>query len=263
MAPWKGSLSVGLLSLPVRLHKAADEKAPAFKQLHQADSSPVGRRMYCKGCGNDVSMDEIVKGYQLDSETFIPITDDDLDALPVATKKVVQIDQFVYPDEIDAAMFLGRSYYIQPEDASKKAYGLLLGAMLGEGKAGLCRIAFRESRERLGLLRARNDLLVLDLLFWPDEVRQADSYVVPGGSKAETDLARQLIAGLSAPFQPEEHRDRYREMLLERIEAKVAGTEVPAAKTTSEAPVVEFMEALKASVEQTKKKAPVRKRRAS
>jgi len=251
---WKGSLSVGIVTLPVRLHKANEEAPVRFNQLHAADGHRIRQKRFCEGCGNEVSTDEIVKGFPLGGDTYVQVTDEDLEALPVATKKVVQIDQFVDPGDIDATLFLGRSYYVQAEEAGARGYAIMHKAMLDEQMAGLGRIAFRESKERLALVRARHDTLVLDLLFWPDEVRTvSDAGYDATPAKGEVAMARQLVEALSGPFDPAAHTDTYREVLMDRINAKAAGVEPTDEVEIPKAKVEDFMAAIKASVEATKK----------
>jgi len=252
---WKGSITFGLVTVPIRLHVAVDERTVRFHQLHDACGSRIRQKKVCEGCGVDVGMDEIVKGFELDRETCVRVTDEDFEALPVATKKVVNVFQFVDPEEIDPVLFTGKTYYVQPEEAGARGYALMKQAMLGAHKAGLARFAFRESRERLALVRPRSDTLVLEMMFWPDEVRalSAPEFDVKV-TRPELTVAKQLVENMTAEFDPAAHHDTYREMLVERIEAKAAGIEVPAAAPAPKktAAVVDLMETLRASVAATK-----------
>jgi DNA end-binding protein Ku len=254
----KATVGLGLVTVPVRLQVTADDDRPQFNQLHAPCGARVRYRKVCEGCGNEVSPEEIVKGFQVDRETYVQVTDEDLEALPVATKKSFQVELTLGPSDIDPVMFTGKSYYVQPEDVAAHAYGLVLGAFLAEDKAGLGRFAFRESRERLALLRARADTLVLELLYWPAEIRtlSAKDYEVGSGTKGEMGLARQLVDSLSGSFDPAAYKDTYREMLLARIEEKQAGIEPVAVEAAPAGKgITDLQAALKASVEASKKKA--------
>jgi DNA end-binding protein Ku len=211
----------------------------------------------CSVDGEEVDYEHIVKGYEVEKDRYVILTDDDLDAVPVESSRAIDIVQFVDLDEIDPILFK-KSYYLVPEETGAKAYALLREALAEENKVGIAKVSFRD-KEHLAALRFKDKVFVLETMYWPDEIRAAEFDTLDVGSKVraqEIDMAKSLIENLTEPWSPETFKDEYREALLEIVEKKLAGepiempTEAPAAK------VVDLMEALKASVEAAKKRTP-------
>jgi DNA end-binding protein Ku len=264
-AQWKGSLSFGLVSIPVMLMKASDDDRIAFNQLHDACGGRIRYQKVCGSCGVEVSQDEIARGFEVAKDDYIRITDEDLGSLPAATKKLVDVSRFIPATDVDALLYSGKAYYLQPEEAGLRGYALVLEAMKQTGTVGVGKIAFRESREHLALISAREDTLVLELAHWPEEVRSLSPAALPDVGSDELQMAVQLVENLTVDWNPADYRDVYREQLRDIIEAKTQGKQPVPATAPKVAPVKDFMAALQASVEATKKKGrrPAAKRTAA
>jgi DNA end-binding protein Ku len=256
-ALWKGSVTFGLVNIPVRLYSAVEEKGLKFHMLHGEDGGRIKYQRVCSICGKEVSWDEIVKGYEYAKDHYVQFSDDELQAVDVDSIKAVDVVNFVPLEEIDP-IYYNRTYYVVPEPSGLKAYRLLQEALEAEGMVGIAKVALRD-KEHLATVRLKDNLFVLETMHWPDEIRdpafeELDKKVTV--RDAEVKMARQLIQQLSADFDPAAFRDEYRERLEELVEQKVEGAEITIAAPTEEEPtkVVDLMEALKASVEQAKKK---------
>jgi DNA end-binding protein Ku len=261
---WKGAISFGLVTIPVGLYPATEEKTLRFHQLHDVDHGRIRYKRVCSIDGEEVPYEHIVKGYEYEKDKYVILTDDDLAAVPVESSRDIDIVQFVDIEEIDPIYFQ-KSYYLVPEETGLKAYQLLLRAMEDDGRVAVAKVAFRE-KEHLAVLRPRDNVFVLETMFWPDEIRAVEFEVL--GKKAEVrpqevQMAKSLIDNLTAEFDPKQFKDEYREKLLEIVEKKIAGQEIEAIPEPEPTRVVDLMDALRASVEQTKKKAAPKRGRAT
>jgi DNA end-binding protein Ku len=248
---WKGAITFGLISIPVRLYSAVQEKSLKFNMLHEEDK---GRIKY--KCGKEVGWDDIVKGYEFAKDQYVTFSDDELDALDVDSIKAIDVVAFVPLEDIDPIYF-NKTYYVGPEATGVKAYRLLADALEAEGQVGVAKVALRD-KEHLATIRLKDDVFVLETMHWPDEIRAAEFEELDKKVEVrdnEVKMARQLIQQLSSAWEPEAFRDEYRAALEEMVEKKVAGAEISVAAEPDEEPtkVVDLMEALKASVEQAKK----------
>ena len=262
-AMWKGAISFGLVSIPVSLYPATEEKTLRFNQLHDEDHGRIKYQRVCSKCGQEVPFEHIVKGYEYEKDRYVVLTDEDFEAVPVESSRAIDIIQFVDLEEIDPIYFQ-KSYYLVPEETGLKAYTLLREAMAEDGRVAIAKVAFRD-KEHLAALRFKDRVFVLETMFWPDEIRTAEFEVLDKKVSVrpqEVQMARSLIENLTESFHPEEFRDEYREKLLEIVERKVAGEEIEVVPEPEPTRVVDLMEALKASVEATKKKAEPKKRAA-
>jgi DNA end-binding protein Ku len=254
---WKGAISFGLVTIPVSVFPATEEKSLRFNQLHDADMGRVRQKRVCEIDGEEVTYEHIVKGYEYEKDHYVVITDDDLDKVPVESSRAIDIVQFVDLDEIDPILFK-KSYYLVPDETGAKAYALLRKALSEESKVGIAKVSFRD-KEHLAALRFKDNVFVLETMFWPDEIRAADFETVDGDSKVrgqEVEMAKSLIENLTEPWNPDAFKDDYREALMGIVEKKVAGEEIEFAPETAPAKVVDLMEALKASVAAAKDKTP-------
>jgi DNA end-binding protein Ku len=252
---WKGAISFGLVSIPVGLYPATEEKSLRFNQLHDKDHGRIKYQRICAKCGEEVSFEHIVKGYEYEKDRYVVMEDEDFDAVPVESSRAIDIVQFVDIEEIDP-IYYQKTYYLVPEETGLKAYTLLRRAMEEDGRVAVAKISFRE-KEHLAALRFKDEVFCLETMFWPDEIRPAEFEVLDKKvtiRPQEVQMARSLIDNLTEDFQPEQFRDEYREGLLGVIEKKVAGEEIEVVKEPEPTRVVDLMEALKASVEATKKK---------
>jgi DNA end-binding protein Ku len=253
-AMWKGAISFGLVTIPVSVYPATDEKTLRFNQLHDADGGRIKMKRTCSIDGEEVEFDHIVKGYEYEKDHYVVLSDEDFDAVPVESSRAIDIVQFVDIDEIDP-MSYKKSYYLIPEETGAKAYALLREALSQDNRVGIAKVSFRD-KEHLAALRFKDKAFVLETMYWPDEIREADFEGVDVDQKVrdqELTMARQLIENLTSPWNPESYTDSYREQLLKIVEAKIEGKEIEIVAPEPSAKVVDLMEALKASVAAAKK----------
>ena len=258
---WKGAISFGLVTIPVAVYPATEEKSLKFNQLHDEDMGRIRYKRVCSVDGEEVEFDHIVKGYEVEKDRYVIITDEDLDAVPVESSRAIDIQQFVDLDEIDPMLFK-KSYYLVPDETGAKAYALLRKALAEEGKVGIAKVSFRD-KEHLAALRFKDEVFVLETMYWPDEIRAAEFETLDADGKVrsnEVEMAKQLIASLSEPWNPERFTDEYREALLGIVEKKLAGEPIELPEEVPAARVVDLMAALKASVEAARSRTPVAKR---
>jgi len=257
---WKGAISFGLVTIPVAVYPATEEKSLKFNQLHDEDMGRIRYKRVCSVDGEEVEFDHIVKGYEVEKDRYVIITDEDLDAVPVESSRAIDIQQFVDLDEIDPMLFK-KSYYLVPDETGAKAYALLRKALAEEGKVGIAKVSFRD-KEHLAALRFKDEVFVLETMYWPDEIRAAEFETLDADGRVrsnEVEMAKQLIASLSEPWNPERFTDEYREALLGIVEKKLAGEPIEILEEAPAARVVDLMAALKASVEAAKSRTPAAK----
>jgi DNA end-binding protein Ku len=251
---WKGAISFGLVSIPIKVFPATEEKGLSFNQLHDEDHGRIKYQRVCAKCGEIVPFEHIVKGYEYEKDKYVVLTDEELDSVPVESSRAIDILQFVDREEIDP-IYYKKTYYLVPEETGVKAYRLLREAMAEDGRVGVAKVSFRD-KEHLSALRFKDEVLVLETMYWPDEIRAADFPELEKDAKLrpqEVQMARSLIDNLTEDWHPEQYRDDYREALLEIVEKKVAGEEIEFIEAPEPTKVVDLMEALKASVEAAKK----------
>ena len=269
---WNGSLSFGLVNIPVGLALATSPKARAsdvsFRQLHRECLTPIRQKRWCPVHDREVGPDEIVKGWEVAKGEFVVVEDADLEAIQLADdSRAIDITRFVPIDQVDPVYF-DRTYYLAPSNtvAQRRPYVLLLEALKNTGMAAVGRFVLRGS-ETFCLIRPRGEALALETLFLAEDVRsQAEIEEAVGDTEvrdAELDLARQVIDSLVADFEPTELQSVYRSNLRELLEAKLAGQEIATPEPVeTEAPVIDLMEALRASVAQAAKKTSTPKKAA-
>jgi DNA end-binding protein Ku len=255
-AIWKGAVSFGLVSISVKLYSATEEKDIRFHQVHRTDGGRIKYKRTCSIDGEEVTYDDIAKGYDIGGGEMVILTDDDFADLPLTTSRAIDVLQFVPADQIDPIMF-AKAYYLEPEGQAAKPYVLLRDALQDADRVAIVKIALRQ-REQLATLRVRDDVLVLNTMLWPDEVRGVDFGFLDEDIEtrpAELAMASSLIDSMSGSFKPDEFTDNYRQALQEVIDAKIEGREVVQPEEAEEAPAaaVDLMAALKASVERAKK----------
>lgn len=266
---WKGSISFGLVNIPIKLHAATEDKDIKLRTLHKKCHTPIKYEKICPVCEQEVNNEDIVKAYEYTKGKFVVLDNDELEKLRKENEeKAVEIIDFVKIEQIDPIYF-DRSYYMSPNEGGSKAYSLLRKALGESQKVGLAKIVIR-SKEQLAVIRVYKNTLVMETLHYPDEVRNVEDVPsIPSGenvTKKELDTAILLIDQLTTEFQPEKYKDDYRTALLELIEAKKGqGKETitaPVRETASN--VTDLMAALQASIDRTKpKKAAAPKKRSS
>jgi DNA end-binding protein Ku len=253
---WKGSVSFGLVSIGVKLYSATEEKDVSFHQVRRSDGSRIRYKRVAEADGEEVSYGDIAKGYPLDDGEVVVLTDEDFADLPLPTARVVDVLQFVPLEQIDPIYF-AKSYYLEPDANAVKPYVLLREALEDSGMVGVVKVALR-NREQLALLRVREDVIVLETMIWPDEVRAAEFAFLDEDVKVrpqEAAMAKSLVASMAGDFDPSEYTDEYRAALQAVIDAKVEGREVVEASapaTSGGGEVVDLMAALRASVDAAK-----------
>ena len=264
---WRGTLSFGLVTIPVGLYTATEDKSPSFNQLRESDHSRISYKRVAKADDEEVAYDDIVKGYEYEKDRYVVFSKDELDAIRPASSRTIDIQQFVPLEQIDPIYF-ERPYYLAPDPSGAKAYSLLSKAMADSSSVAICKITLRD-KEHLATLRLRDGVFVLETMHWPDEIRDfsledVDIHDVDEPRPQEVKMAQQLIASLTEDFDPTAYQDEYRERVLEAVQAKVEGQEVVMQPEEGEpATVVDLMEALRASVDQANQRKTGSKSKAS
>jgi DNA end-binding protein Ku len=260
---WKGYLTFGLISIPIRLFSAARTERISLNQLHNVCKTRIRMPLYCPHCERQVQRSEIVKGYEYDKDQYVLFNEEELDKIEPASARSMEILEFVKVDEIDP-LYYDASYYVTPEDEGKKAYQLLLEAMEESGYAAIAKLTMHQ-REHIVVIRPRAKGMTLHTMFYTNEIREVAEYGRTDNAaepkEQEKKLAEQLIESLAAKFQPEKYKDQYQESMSAMIEAKQQGQEVAEAPHPKLAPVIDLMEALKKSIaEKQQQAAPAAKK---
>ncbi|MGZ8900386.1 MAG: non-homologous end joining protein Ku [Limisphaerales bacterium] len=258
-AIWKGSISFGLVNIPIGLYPATRKEDVSFRQLRADDFSPIRYKRVAEADGEEVPWEKIVKGYEYEKGQFVLVTDEDFEkAMPEATQSI-DIIEFVDLSDIDP-MYFDKPYYLEPQKGGKKAYALLRETLNEAGKVGIARVVIK-TRQHLAAVKPKDDALVLELMHFPDEVLEPTGLDIPRDEKLgkkELEMAKSLVETMSGEWNPEEFKDEYRDKLIALIEEKVkhGGKEVPSAKTKPKAAtnVVDLVAVLQKSLAESKKK---------
>ncbi|WP_157362119.1 non-homologous end joining protein Ku [Haloechinothrix halophila] len=251
-AMWKGTISFGLVTIPIKLYAATEAKNVSFRQVHASDGGRIQYKRVCSIDGDEVPYSDIAKGYELDSGDMVVLTSEDMAQLPLSSSHSIDVMEFVPLDSVDP-LYFDRGYYLEPDKAAAKPYVLLRDALADSGKVAIVKIALRQ-RESLALLRVADDVLVLQTMLWPDEVRTPDFGFLeeeePEVRPDEMSMAGMLIESLSSEvFEPDKHHDEYRAAVLSLVQAKAEGQEVFTAPESESSEVIDLMTALQASVD--------------
>ncbi|MEV4197822.1 Ku protein [Micromonospora globbae] len=254
-AIWKGAVSFGLVSIAVKLYSATEEKDIRFHQVHREDGGRIRYKRTCSVCGEEVSYDDIAKGYDIGGGEMVILTDEDFAELPLSTSHAIDVLEFVPAEQVDPILY-NKAYFLEPEGTATKPYVLLRDALLDSERVAIVKVALRQ-REQLATLRVREGVLLLNTMLWPDEVRKPDFGFLDEDLKVrppELAMASSLIDSMTGDFEPDAFTDDYRAALQEVIDAKVEGREVVQPEEVEEAPpaAVDLMAALKASVERAR-----------
>jgi DNA end-binding protein Ku len=245
-----------MISIPVKLFGATESKDLAFNTLHKECKSRLKQKRWCPVDDREVFQDEVVRAFEYSKDQYIEITDEDIEALPIPSKHTIELTSFVKQVEIDPVYF-ERTYYLEPDEIGAKPYALLMRALKTKQVSAVAKVALR-NKESLCVLRAGENVLMLETLYYPDEIRTADLPATPDVlvSPQELNMALTLVEMLEEPFEPKNYHDGYRGALLEMIEAKAMGQEVLAAPEAPQPQTIDLMAALKASLEAAKKGKP-------
>ena len=255
---WKGVISFGMVSIPIRLYVATESHSVSFRQLCGEHLSPIRYKRWCNAGDHEVAYGDIVKGYEVGADNYVVIDDAELENLPLPTVRQIEIGEFVPNDDIEAGLYFKSAYYVEPEQAGTKPYYLLGRALQETGMTAVAKVAFRD-REHLCALRPLDGALLMNTLHWPDEIRPISELK---GLQDEVDvnprelqMAKALVDSLAEDrFDPNRYHDDYHQALMSIVNAKVEGAEVVTAPAAEAAPaVMDLMEALKASVDAAKK----------
>lgn len=253
---WKGAISFGLVTIPVKLFSATEEKDVSFRQVHPEDGGRIKYKRVCEKCGKEIPYAEIAKAYELADGRMVILDAEDMASLPLPSMKQVEVVQFVAEDEIDPTYF-AKTYFLEAEGPGVKPYVLLRDALIKTGRCALVKVAIR-SREALALVRPKDGILLMHTMLWPDELRDGGFVAPPSDitvSDGEIAMAQNFIDALAGDFDPEAYADSYREAVETLVESKLEGAELPAEEEEpQEAEVVDLVAALRASVEAAKKR---------
>lgn len=255
-AVWRGAITFGLITIPVGLYTATEDRDVSFHLLSAEDGSRIRYKRVSEQTGEEVDWDDVVRGFEYEKGHYVTFTDEELERIPADSLRAVDVVQFVHAEQIDPIYF-ERSYYVAPEESAVKAYRVLVEALRRSDRVGIGKVTIRE-KERLCTLRPKDDVIVLETMKWPDEIRipafdELESDVEASGQEVE--MAQSLIDHLSADFDPTAFHDSYRQRLEDAITKKIAGEEVHLAPEAPEPEkVTDLMEALQASVEATRKR---------
>ena len=251
-AIWSGVISFGLVSVPVRMYTATESKELKFHFLDRRDMAPIGYDKVNRETGESVAADDIIRGFEVSKGRFVELTDEDIDRLDVELTHAIDICDFVSIDEIDP-LYFRKAYYLLPQEGAEKPYRLLVRALQETGRVAIAKVVIR-NKQHLAALRPVDDTLVLETMYYPDEVRQPEEAPKPQVRAPEVEMAKTLIENLAAKWDPEKYHDRYRNELLDLLQKKAKGQKLPEPSTDEGGEVVDLMEALRQSVAATKKR---------
>jgi len=258
-AIWKGAVSFGLVNVPVRLFAATEEHDIRFHQVHREDGGRIRYKRTCSVCGEEVSYDDIAKGYESSDGQLVILTDEDLESLPVATGHEIDVVEFVPSEQVDPILF-AKSYYLEPDARAAKPYALLREALIETDRMAIVKIALRQ-KETLAVLRVRDKAILLQTMLWPDEVRTADFASLETDVELrpqELKMAASLIESMAADFEPSDFTDEYQGKVRELIDAKLERGESATletedkADTSKKGEVIDLLTALQRSVDRAR-----------
>jgi DNA end-binding protein Ku len=254
---WKGTISFGLVAIPVKLYTATEAHDVSFRQVHITDGGRIRYKRVCELDGQEVPYSDIAKGYELPGGEMVVLSDEDFSNLPLASSKEIDVVEFVPAEQIDPLLY-NKAYYAEPDKSAVKPYVLMRDTLADSERVAVVKVTLR-SREALGVLRARDDVLVVHTLLWPEEVRNAESLAPQGEAtvrKQELAMASSYIDSLAADFDPSQYTDGYKAAVEELVAAKTAGREVAEIEPSNGGggEVIDLVEALRASVQQAKEK---------
>ncbi|HYH03557.1 MAG TPA: Ku protein [Bacillota bacterium] len=257
---WKGAISFGLVNVPIKLYTATEKKEIKFNYLHAKCQTPIKYERHCPTCNTEVSNDEIVWGYEYQKGQYVVLKEEDFEKLPDDNSKTIDILDFVDLTEIDP-IYYDKSYYLEPSSGGEKAYALLKRAMVDTGKIAIAKVKIR-TKETLTVLRVYQNVLVMETIFYPDEIRSVTgltgTQTEPTLHENELKMASNLITNLSDHFDPAKYTNHYRENLMALIQSKIAGGEITETPVRETGKIIDLMEALRASIAATETKQPAK-----
>jgi DNA end-binding protein Ku len=249
---WSGAISFGLVSVPVRLFPATSSKEVRFHFLDRRDLTPIGYDKVNKKTGKSVPSEHIARGFEFEKGRYVELSEEDVDRLDVELTHAIDICDFVALEEIDPIYFR-QAYYLNPQDGAEKPYRLLVRALDETGRVAIAKIVIR-NKQHLACVRPDGDVLVLETMYYADEIRKPEEVPSARLQKAEVEMAKSLVENLATSWKPERYHDRYRNQLLDLLQKKAEGEPLPEPAEDEGGEVVDLMEALRQSVAQTKGK---------
>jgi DNA end-binding protein Ku len=254
---WRGAISFGMVAIPIRMYVATEAHSTvSFRQLCPHCQQPIKQQRHCPQDDHVVGFSEVLKGYEVSKDHFVIMEESDLDQLPLKTTRTIDIVEFVDRGEVPMGLYLKSAYYLEPEEVGVKPFFLLKRALEDTNKVAVAKIALRD-REHLALIQVEGKTLLCNTLNWPDEIRSADDLNLPEHNvkinDKEVKMATSLIENLSDSFKPERYTDDYKAAFAELLDQKMKGQKLTAPTPATQAPVMDLMAALKASVEATRK----------
>ena len=248
---WRGAINFGMVTIPVKLYTATEQKDVRFHLVHKKDGARIVEKRFCSEEDKEVAWDEIGKGYEVSKGEYVVMDKEEVEAQAPEQSHTIDIGDFVEIEEIDPIYF-EKSYFLEPTDVGIKPFNLLRRALDETGRVAVAKVAIR-TKERLATLRVYDSTMVLETMYWPDEIRSVDELELPSGKAAspqprELDMARTLIESLASHFDPDQYKDEFRGALLNLIEQKMKGEQRSAKRRKPEPKVVDLMEALQASL---------------
>jgi DNA end-binding protein Ku len=252
-AIWKGAVSFGLVSVPVKLYAATESHDVSFRQVHAKDGGRIKYQRVCSIDGEEIAYADIAKGYETEDGEMVILTDEDMEQLPSTSSREIAVEKFVPTEQIDPMLF-EKSYYLEPEKSGAKPYGLLRQALLDADRMAVVTVALRQ-RTTIAVLRVKDDVIVLQTMMWPDEIRTPDFSVETGEVKdAEVKMAHMLVETLSGDFDASEFEDDYAEAVETLVKTKIEGGEIKRTPTSTKTSgeVVDLLAALQRSVDAAK-----------
>jgi DNA end-binding protein Ku len=252
---WRGAINFGMVTIPCKLYTAVEQKDVRFRLVHKKDGAPIVEKRFCSEEDKEVSWDEIGKGYEVKKGEFVVLDKEEVTEAAPEQTHTIDIGDFVELEEIDPIYF-EKSYYLEPIDVGAKPFNLLRRALDETGRVAVAKVTIR-TKERLATLRVYDATLVLETMYWPDEIRDVGDLDLPKGKAAspeprEVDMARSLVETLASRFDPENYKDEFRSTLLELVERKMKNEQRSAKRRKPEGKVVDLMEALQASLESSR-----------
>jgi DNA end-binding protein Ku len=246
----KGAISFGLVFIPVKLYTATQDNDIKFNQLHRGDHARLRYKKVCSHCGKEITTGDIVKGFEYDEDKYVVMTDDDFEKIKTEKDKTIQILHFANLNQI-SPVYYDKTYHAVPETGGEKAFELLRSAMMEEQKIAICKTVMGTTETLLAII-PREDGILIEKMFYQDEIKDLPTYTKTDVNEAELKMAKMLIESMDSHFNPAEYKDEYQQRLKEVIEQKIAGKEVVAAAAEPRSNVINLMDALKASVEARK-----------
>ncbi|HUR16911.1 MAG TPA: Ku protein [Candidatus Limnocylindrales bacterium] len=263
---WRGAINFGMVTIPCKLYTATEQKDVRFRLVHKKDGAPIVEKRFCSEEDKEVPWDEVGKGYEVSKGDFVVMDQEEIDEAAPERTHTIDIGDFVELDEIDPIYF-EKHYFLEPVDVGAKPFNLLRRALEETGRVAVAKVAIR-TKERLATLRGYQDTMILETMYWPDEIRSIAELDLPSGKAAapatkEIDMARTLIENLAGHFDPKQYTNEFRSTLMELIERKMKGEQRSAKRRKADPKVVDLMEALQASLAATKARSTGGKARGS